>query len=209
VGSPMARGWWNPRPLEFRASRQALQGSDGWRLPLFRFWVPLGRARPAKFGPGLMRPPRGRRQWRGIAYPPWHRTGCASELAILWKREDAGRVSINRKWVNESEGTAYPAARWPHRHRRHLSVVDTAHCQYCVGLPIERAAHPTSPSAEGRRGRLPPRDYLPTPAASRGALHIHESPTSRTCGTGSRPLRWTIRPFRRCGGPRRSVAGEA
>ena len=50
-------------------------------------------------------------------------------------------------------------------------VVDTAHCQYCGDLPIERAAHHIA-FAEGRRGAC--RDYLANTAAHARALHIHD-----------------------------------
>src|SRR5258707_9209904 len=49
--------------------------------------------------------------------------------------------------------------------------VDTAHCQYCGDLPIERAAHHIA-FAEGRRGAC--RDYLANTAAHARALHIHD-----------------------------------
>lgn len=64
----------------------------------------------------------------------------------------------------------HDAARWPHRHAITF-VVDTAHCQYCGDLPIERAAHHIA-FAEGRRGAC--RDYLANTVAHARALHIHD-----------------------------------
>jgi len=55
-------------------------------------------------------------------------------------------------------------------------VVDTAHCQYCGDLPMERAAHHIA-FAEGRRGAC--RDYLANTAAMR-ALWASTIPTSKS-----------------------------
>ena len=50
-------------------------------------------------------------------------------------------------------------------------VVDTAHCQYCGDLSMERAAHHIA-FAEGRRGAC--RDYLFNTAEHARSLGIHD-----------------------------------
>jgi cation transport protein ChaC len=49
--------------------------------------------------------------------------------------------------------------------------VDTAHCQYCGDLPIDKQAHHIA-FAEGRRGAC--REYLANTAAHARALGIHD-----------------------------------
>ena len=65
-------------------------------------------------------------------------------------------------------------------------MVDTAHCQYCGDLPIERAAHHIA-FAEGRRGAC--RDYLANTAAHARALHIHDPYIEELVRTGRRSAR--------------------
>jgi glutathione-specific gamma-glutamylcyclotransferase len=147
---------WNPA-FEF-ADRQPCK-VDGWRRS-FCFWTPLGRGTPEL--PGLMLALEGGGQCEGIAYrlAP---DQVLSELGILWNREMLSGV-YKAKWVRTTlrDGRVVTAVTF---------VVDTAHCQYCGDLPIERAAHHIA-FAEGRRGAC--RDYLANTAAHARALGIHD-----------------------------------
>ena len=147
---------WNPA-LEFS---DALPGKvEGWRRS-FCFWTPLGRGTPEL--PGLMLALEGGGQCEGIAYrlAP-HQVG--SELAILWNREMLSNV-YQPRWVPTQlrDGRTVTAVTF---------VVDTAHCQYCGDLSMERAAHHIA-FAEGRRGAC--RDYLFNTAEHARSLGIHD-----------------------------------
>ena len=65
-------------------------------------------------------------------------------------------------------------------------VVDTAHCQYCGDLPIERAAHHIA-FAEGRRGAC--RDYLTNTAEHARSLGIHDPYIEELVAAGRGPAR--------------------
>lgn len=147
---------WNPA-LEFA---DALPGKvEGWHRS-FCFWTPLGRGTPEL--PGLMLALEGGGQCEGIAYrlAP-HQVG--SELAILWNREMLSNV-YQAQWVPTQlrDGRTVTAVTF---------VVDTAHCQYCGDLSMERAAHHIA-FAEGRRGAC--RDYLFNTAEHARSLGIHD-----------------------------------
>lgn len=147
---------WNPA-LEFA---EAMPSSvEGWRRS-FCFWTPLGRGTPEL--PGLMLALEGGGSCEGIAYrlaPDQVR----SELAILWNREMLSGV-YQARWVPTRlrDGRTVTAVTF---------VVDTAHCQYCGDLPMERAAHHIA-FAEGRRGAC--RDYLTNTAEHARSLGIHD-----------------------------------
>lgn len=147
---------WNPA-LEFT---EALPGKvEGWRRS-FCFWTPLGRGTPEL--PGLMLALEGGGSCEGIAYrlaPDQVR----SELAILWNREMLSGV-YQARWVPTRlrDGRIVTAVTF---------VVDTAHCQYCGDLSMERAAHHIA-FAEGRRGAC--RDYLISTAEHARSLGIHD-----------------------------------
>jgi len=148
---------WNPA-LEFA---EALPSRvEGWRRS-FCFWVPLGRGTPEL--PGLMLALEGGGSCEGIAYrlAPHQ---VRSELAILWNREMLSGV-YQARWVPTKlrDGRIVTAVTF---------VVDTAHCQYCGDLPMERAAHHIA-FAEGRRGAC--RDYLTNTAEHARSLGIHDS----------------------------------
>ena len=147
---------WNPA-LEFA---EALPSRvEGWRRS-FCFWTPLGRGTPEL--PGLMLALEGGGSCEGIAYrlAPHQ---VRSELAILWNREMLSGV-YQARWVPTRlrDGRIVTAVTF---------VVDTAHCQYCGDLPIERAAHHIA-FAEGRRGAC--RDYLTNTAEHARSLGIHD-----------------------------------
>ena len=118
---------WNPA-LEF-AEAQPCQ-VEGWRRS-FCFWMPLGRGTPEL--PGLMLALERGGECEGIAYrlAP---DQVQSELAILWNREMLAGV-YQPRWVPTTlrDGRTVTAVTF---------VVDTAHCQYCGDLPIERAGAP-------------------------------------------------------------------
>jgi glutathione-specific gamma-glutamylcyclotransferase len=147
---------WNPA-IEFAEAQPCKV--DGWRRS-FCFWVPLGRGTPEL--PGLMLALERGGVCEGIAYrlAPHQ---VKSELGILWNREMLAGV-YQPQWVPTRlrDGRTVTAVTF---------VVDTAHCQYCGDLPIERAAHHIA-FAEGRRGKC--RDYLANTAAHARALHIHD-----------------------------------
>jgi cation transport protein ChaC len=86
-----------------------------------------------------------------------------SELALVWNREMLAGI-YQPSWVPTTlrDGRTVTAITF---------VVDTAHCQYCGDLPLERAAHHIA-FAEGRRGAC--RDYLANTVAHARALHIHD-----------------------------------
>jgi glutathione-specific gamma-glutamylcyclotransferase len=148
---------WNPA-LEFT---EALPSKvEGWRRS-FCFWTPLGRGTPEL--PGLMLALEGGGSCEGIAYrlaPHLVR----SELAILWNREMLSGV-YQARWVPTRlrDGRIVTAVTF---------VVDTAHCQYCGDLSMERAAHHIA-FAEGRRGAC--RDYLISTAEHARSLGIHDA----------------------------------
>ncbi|MDP1753594.1 MAG: gamma-glutamylcyclotransferase [Reyranella sp.] len=147
---------WNPA-LEFAEVSPCKV--EGWRRS-FCFWVPLGRGTPEL--PGLMLALEGGGSCEGIAYrlaPDRVR----SELAILWNREMLSGV-YQARWVPTRlrDGRTVTAVTF---------VVDTAHCQYCGDLSMERAAHHIA-FAEGRRGAC--RDYLTNTAEHARLLGIHD-----------------------------------
>ena len=147
---------WNPA-FEFAEAQPS--GVEGWRRS-FCFWVPRGRGTPEL--PGLMLALEGGGSCEGIAYrlaPDQVR----SELAILWNREMLSGV-YQARWVPTRlrDGRTVTAVTF---------VVDTAHCQYCGDLPMERAAHHIA-FAEGRRGAC--RDYLTNTAEHARSLGIHD-----------------------------------
>ena len=86
-----------------------------------------------------------------------------SELGLLWNREMLAGI-YQPAWIPTTlrDGRTVTSITF---------VVDTAHCQYCGDLPIDRAAHHIA-FAEGRRGAC--RDYLANTAAHARALHIHD-----------------------------------
>ena len=117
-----------------------------------------------------------------------------SELAILWNREMLAGV-YQPRWVPTRlrDGRTVTAVTF---------VVDTAHCQYCGDLPIERAAHHIA-FAEGRRGAC--RDYLANTAAHARALGINDPYIEELVQRVARAAR-TSTSFRRCcPTPRRSA----
>ena len=148
---------WNPA-LEFAEALPCKV--EGWRRS-FCFWTPLGRGTPEL--PGLMLALESGGSCEGIAYrlaPDQVR----SELAILWNREMLSGV-YQARWVPTKlrDGRTVTAVTF---------VVDTAHCQYCGDLPMERAAHHIA-FAEGRRGAC--RDYLANTAEHARTLGIHDT----------------------------------
>jgi len=147
---------WNPA-LEFAEAQPCKV--DGWRRS-FCFWVPLGRGTPEL--PGLMLALERGGDCEGIAYR-LSPEQVQSELAILWNREMLAGV-YQPRWVPTRlrDGRTVTAVTF---------VVDTAHCQYCGDLPMERAAHHIA-FAEGRRGAC--RDYLANTAAHARALGIND-----------------------------------
>ena len=147
---------WNPA-LEFVEASPC--SVEGWRRS-FCFWTPLGRGTPEL--PGLMLALEGGGNCEGIAYrlaPDRVR----SELEILWNREMLSGF-YQARWVPTllRDGRMVTAVTF---------VVDTAHCQYCGDLPMERAAHHIA-FAEGRRGAC--RDYLTNTAEQARLLGIHD-----------------------------------
>ena len=147
---------WNPA-IEF-AEQQPCR-VDGWRRS-FCFWMPMGRGTPEL--PGLMLALEQGGACEGIAYRLTPQQ-VESELGLLWNREMLAGI-YQPAWVPTTlrDGRTVTAITF---------VVDTAHCQYCGDLPIERAAHHIA-FAEGRRGAC--RDYLANTAAHARALHIHD-----------------------------------
>lgn len=147
---------WNPA-FEFAEVRPC--EVEGWRRS-FCFWTPLGRGTPEL--PGLMLGLESGGSCEGIAYrlAPHQ---VRSELAILWNREMLAGV-YQAQWVPTRlrDGRTVTAVTF---------VVDTAHCQYCGDLPMERAAHHIA-FAEGRRGAC--RDYLANTVAHARALNIED-----------------------------------
>ncbi|MDP1840418.1 MAG: gamma-glutamylcyclotransferase [Reyranella sp.] len=147
---------WNPA-FEFAEAQPCK--IEGWRRS-FCFWVPLGRGTPEL--PGLMLALEGGGSCEGIAYrlAPHQ---VRSELAILWNREMLSGV-YQARWVPTKlrDGRTVTSVTF---------VVDTAHCQYCGDLSMERAAHHIA-FAEGRRGAC--RDYLTNTAEHARSLGIHD-----------------------------------
>ena len=86
-----------------------------------------------------------------------------SELAILWNREMLAGF-YRPQWVPATlrDGRTVTAVTFE---------VDTAHCQYCGDLPIDRQAHHIA-FAEGRRGAC--REYLANTAVHARTLGIHD-----------------------------------
>jgi glutathione-specific gamma-glutamylcyclotransferase len=152
---------WNPA-LEFADQQPCLV--DGWRRS-FCFWLPMGRGTPEL--PGLMLALERGGSCEGIAYrlsPDQVR----SELAILWNREMLAGV-YKPCWLPAKlrDGRTVTAVSFE---------VDTAHCQYCGDLPIERTAHHIA-FAEGRRGAC--RDYLADTVRHLAALGIADASLQR------------------------------
>jgi len=87
----------------------------------------------------------------------------ARELGCAWNGEMWSGVSQAR-WLPTRQRDGCPGTAV-------TFVVDTAHCQYCGALPMERAAH-HSAFAEGRRGAC--RDYLTNTAEHARSLGIHD-----------------------------------
>lgn len=147
---------WNPA---FEFTEQQPCRIDGWRRS-FCFWMPLGRGTPEL--PGLMLALERGGECEGIAYrlAP---DQVHSELGILWNREMIAGV-YQPHWIPTTlrDGRTVNSVTF---------VVDTAHCQYCGDLSMERAAHHIA-FAEGRRGAC--RDYLANTAAHARALDIHD-----------------------------------
>ncbi|NDH60127.1 MAG: hypothetical protein EBY18_00430 [Alphaproteobacteria bacterium] len=122
--------------------------------------------RAASLAAALQRYQPGEEAWvfayEGIAYrlAPHQ---VSSELAILWNREMLSNV-YQARWVPTQlrDGRTVTAVTF---------VVDTAHCQYCGDLSMERAAHHIA-FAEGRRGAC--RDYLFNTAEHTRSLGIHD-----------------------------------
>jgi cation transport protein ChaC len=147
---------WNPA-IEF-AEQQPCR-VDGWRRS-FCFWMPMGRGTPEL--PGLMLALEQGGACEGIAYRLAPQQ-VESELGLLWNREMLAGI-YQPAWIPTTlrDGRTFTAITF---------VVDTAHCQYCGDLAIERAAHHIA-FAEGRRGAC--RDYLANTAAHARSLHIHD-----------------------------------
>jgi glutathione-specific gamma-glutamylcyclotransferase len=147
---------WNP-VIEFAEAQPSRV--DGWRRS-FCFWLPMGRGTPEL--PGLMLALERGGACEGIAYR-LSPEQVQSELALLWNREMLAGV-YQAQWVPTQlrDGRTVTAVTF---------VIDTAHCQYCGDLPIERKAHHIA-FAEGRRGAC--RDYLANTAAHARAMHIHD-----------------------------------
>ena len=125
---------WNPA-LEFAETQPCKV--DGWRRS-FCFWTPEL--------PGLMLALERGGACEGIAYrlAP---DQVQSELAILWNREMLSGV-YQAHWVPTKlrDGRTVTAVTF---------VVDTAHCQYCGDLPIERAVPVATISPTPRRMHAP------------------------------------------------------
>ncbi|MFZ5782418.1 MAG: gamma-glutamylcyclotransferase [Pseudomonadota bacterium] len=147
---------WNPA-IEFAEAQPCRV--DGWRRS-FCFWTPMGRGTPEL--PGLMLALEQGGSCEGIAYR-LSPERVRSELQILWNREMLSGV-YQAQWVPTllRDGRTVTSVTF---------VIDTAHCQYCGDLPIERTAHHIA-FAEGRRGAC--RDYLANTAAHARALAIHD-----------------------------------
>lgn len=147
---------WNPA-IDF--AERAAASVEGWRRS-FCFWTPMGRGTPEL--PGLMLALEPGDGCEGIAYrlAPHQ---VRSEMAILWNREMLSGV-YQAQWVpvRLRDGRTVTAVTF---------VVDSAHCQYCGDLPIDRVAHHIA-FAEGRRGAC--RDYLANTVAHTRALGIHD-----------------------------------
>ena len=147
---------WNPA-LEYAESSTCQV--QGWHRS-FCFWTPLGRGTPEL--PGLMLALERGGACEGMAYrlAPHQ---VRSELALLWNREMLAGF-YRPEWVPVTlrDGRTVTAV---------IFEVDTAHCQYCGGLPVEKQAHHIA-FAEGRRGAC--RDYLANTAAHARALGIHD-----------------------------------
>ena len=147
---------WNPA-LEFVESSPCVV--QGWHRS-FCFWTPLGRGTPEL--PGLMLALERGGECEGMAYrlAPHQVRG---ELEILWNREMLAGF-YRPEWVPVTlrDGRTVTAV---------IFEVDTAHCQYCGGLPVDKQAHHIA-FAEGRRGAC--RDYLANTAAHARALGIHD-----------------------------------
>ncbi len=147
---------WNPA-IEFAETSPGRV--EGWRRS-FCFWTPYGRGSPEL--PGLMLGLEAGGCCEGIAYrlaPDQVR----SELEILWNREMLSGV-YQAKWVPTRlrDGRIVTAVTF---------VVETAHCQYCGDLSMERTAHHIA-FAEGRRGAC--RDYLTSTVEHARLLGIHD-----------------------------------
>ncbi|MBS0223495.1 MAG: gamma-glutamylcyclotransferase [Proteobacteria bacterium] len=147
---------WNPA-IEFVEAVPCLV--EGLRRS-FCFWTPMGRGTPEL--PGLMLALEEGGRCEGIAYrlAPHQ---VRSELAIVWNREMLSGV-YKPRWIEAKLRDGRTA----------MTVtfeVDTAHCQYCGDLSMERAAHHIA-FAEGRRGAC--RDYLANTAAHARSLGIHD-----------------------------------
>jgi cation transport protein ChaC len=147
---------WNPA-IDFAETSPC--SVEGWRRS-FCFWTPYGRGTPEL--PGLMLGLEGGGSCEGIAYrlAPHQ---VRSELEILWNREMLSGV-YQARWVPTRlrDGRTVTAVTF---------VVETAHCQYCGDLSMERAAHHIA-FAEGRRGAC--RDYLINTAEHARSLGIHD-----------------------------------
>ena len=147
---------WNPA-LEFAES--SICQVQGWHRS-FCFWTPLGRGTPEL--PGLMLALERGGNCEGIAYRIAPEQ-VESELALLWNREMLAGY-YQPQWVPATLGDG-----------RIVSAVafevDTAHCQYCGDLPVDKQAHHIA-FAEGRRGAC--REYLANTAAHARALGIHD-----------------------------------
>lgn len=147
---------WNPA-LEFAES--SICRVQGWHRS-FCFWTPMGRGTPEL--PGLMLALERGGSCEGIVYRIAPEQ-VESELALLWNREMLAGY-YQPQWVPATlrDGRTVTAVSFE---------VDTAHCQYCGDLPIDKQAHHIA-FAEGRRGAC--RDYLANTAAHARALGIHD-----------------------------------
>jgi glutathione-specific gamma-glutamylcyclotransferase len=147
---------WNPA-LEFAES--SICQVEGWHRS-FCFWTPMGRGTPEL--PGLMLALERGGSCEGIAYRLAPEQ-VESELALLWNREMLAGY-YQPQWVPATlrDGRTVTAVTFE---------VDTAHCQYCGDLSIDKQAHHIA-FAEGRRGAC--RDYLANTAAHARALGIHD-----------------------------------
>lgn len=147
---------WNPA-IEFVEAVPCLV--EGLRRS-FCFWTPMGRGTPEL--PGLMLALEEGGRCEGIAYrlAPHQ---VRSELAIVWNREMLAGV-YKPRWIEAKlrDGRTVTTVTFE---------VETAHCQYCGDLSMERAAHHIA-FAEGRRGAC--RDYLANTAAHARSLGIHD-----------------------------------
>jgi len=147
---------WNPA-IEY--AERATGRVDGFRRS-FCFYTPLGRGTPEL--PGLMLALERGGDCEGVAFrlAPHQ---VRSELAILWNREMLSGVYVP-VWVPVKlrDGRTVEAVTF---------AVDTAHCQYCGGLPLDTAAHHIA-FAEGRRGAC--RDYLASTAKHAREIGVHD-----------------------------------